>query len=129
SFLSIMPRIVSPPVEELSRLRTPLTDGEKKVFDLFNENLSPDWEIYIQPHLNGLRPDFVLLNPRVGVAVFEVKDWNLDAMTYQIERNQNGIPHLFGIKEGKKFRIENPADKLALYKQEIHDLYCPRLNG
>jgi hypothetical protein len=41
-----------------------------------------DWEIYVQPHLNGLRPDFVLLNPRIGIAVFEVKDWDLSAMGY-----------------------------------------------
>jgi hypothetical protein len=124
-----MSRLVSPPLEEFDRLRTPLTEGEKKVFNVFNEGLTEDWEIYVQPHLNNLRPDFVLLNPHVGVAVFEVKDWDLDAMEYFMEKGKNGVPHLFGRKGGKKFRLENPVDKLRLYKEEIHDLYCPRLKA
>ena len=33
-------------------------------------------------NLNGLRPDIVPLHPGVGVAVFEVKDWDLGAMQY-----------------------------------------------
>jgi len=64
-----MTRIVSPPREEHHRLRQPLTVGERRVFEFFDQLLDPRWEIYIQPHLNGLRPDFVLLNPRVGIAV------------------------------------------------------------
>jgi hypothetical protein len=63
--------------------------GEKMLFDLLDRELDP-WEIYIQPHLNGLRPDFVLLNPSVGVCVIEVKDWNLDAMPYYIKEHQSG---------------------------------------
>lgn len=124
-----MARIVSPPIEELDKLRTPLTKGEERVFNIFNDQLSEEWEIYIQPHMNNLRPDFVLLNPNVGVAVFEVKDWDLDAMEYSMEKTGASTMGLFGKNNGKKFRIENPVDKLELYKQEIHDLYCPRLNG
>ena len=58
-----MSRKVSPPREALESLRTPLTDGEWEVFELFDEQLAPEWEIYVQPHLNGSRPDFVLLHP------------------------------------------------------------------
>lgn len=60
-----MPRYVSPSVAEFEQLRTRLTDGEREVFELFDSNLDEDWEIYLQPHMNGLRPDFVLLNPHV----------------------------------------------------------------
>ena len=63
-------RVVSPPVEAFSELRQPLTMGEQAVFEMFDRTLPPGWEIYVQPHLNGLRPDFVLLNPRVGIGVF-----------------------------------------------------------
>lgn len=48
-------RVVSPQLSELSKLRQPLTRGERAVLDLFVRKLSPDWEIYVQPHLNGLR--------------------------------------------------------------------------
>lgn len=101
------------------------------VFDLFNDNLAPEWEIYLQPHLNGLRPDFVLLNPNVGIAVFEVKDWNLDAMRYWAEDRPGRAPELWADDGEKRFSIQgqNPVEKINRYKQEIHDLYCPRLDG
>jgi hypothetical protein len=106
-----------------------MTAGEIKVFNFFNHQLSPEWEIYIQPHLNGLRPDFVLLNPNAGIAVFEVKDWNLDAMNYWVEKRENSAPILFAEKDGTRFSLqaENPVEKVYRYKQEIFNLYCPRL--
>jgi hypothetical protein len=124
-------RFVSPPVKDFDQLRQPLTDGERVVFDLFDSCLSEDWEIYVQPHLNGLRPDFVLLHPKVGIAVFEIKDWNLQAMHYAIEERTGKAPVLIGDKDGKRFSLqnENPIEKVYRYKQEIHELYCPRIDG
>ncbi|ACQ92294.1 conserved hypothetical protein [Tolumonas auensis DSM 9187] len=126
-----MERFVSPSIEHLESLRQPLTAGERLVFNFFNETLAPDWEIYIQPHLNGLRPDFVLLNPNVGIAVFEVKDWNLQAMRYSVEERPGKVPKLCASDGIKSFSIQNqnPVEKIYRYKQEIHDLYCPRLDG
>ncbi len=75
-----MTRTISPPRADLESLRQPLEEGEWRVFEFFDAHLPEKWEIYIQPHLNGLRPDFVLLHPDVGIAVFEVKNWDLDAV-------------------------------------------------
>ncbi len=124
-------RFVSPPIDQFEKLRQPLTDGERIVFDLFNAHLSDEWEIYLQPHLNGLRPDFVLLNPQVGIAVFEVKDWNLNAMNYTVHKREGKAPLLIGEKDGKEFSMQsqNPIEKIYRYKKEIHDLYCPRIDG
>ncbi len=106
-----------------------MTAGEQKVFELFSQSLPIGWEIYIQPHLNGLRPDFVLLNSRGGIAVFEVKDWNLNAMRYFVKKDRWGYDALWAEKDGKEFCIQNqnPVTKVNLYKKEIFDLYCPRL--
>lgn len=124
-----MSRLISPPRSELGRLRQPLTDGEWRVFDFFDRYLAPDWEIYIQPHLNGLRPDFVLLNPKVGIAVFEVKDWNLDAMHYWVEEAPGQTPVLWAQRDDRDFchESDNPIPKIQRYKEEIFNLYCPRL--
>lgn len=126
---TFMGRVVSPPKDEFDRLRQPLTAGEKKVFELFDANLAPEWEIYVQPHMNGLRPDFVLLNPSVGIAVFEVKDWDLDAMHYQVKDRQGKSPALVASKDGKTFskQMNNPIEQVYRYKNEIFELYCPRL--
>jgi hypothetical protein len=87
-----MARVIDPPREQFGKLLTPLTDGERRVIDLFDATLQPEWEMYVQPHLNGLRPDIVLLHPSVGVAVFEVKDWDLGAMQFYAEAVAAGHP-------------------------------------
>jgi hypothetical protein len=122
-----MSRIVHPPVHEHHKLRQPLERGEKMLFDLLDRELDPAWEIYIQPHLNGLRPDFVLLNPQIGVCVIEVKDWNLDAMPYYVKIHNNGLKELYAEKSGRSFRVDNPFTKIKRYKDAIFNIYCPRL--
>lgn len=122
-----MPRRVSPPVNELDSLPHPLTSGERRVFDFFNTRLAPEWEIYVQPHLNGLRPDFVLLHPRIGVAVFEVKDWSLNDAAYQVQRREDGTPVLMVNDHGEWRAIEqaNPVEKILYYKTE-HQAESPQ---
>lgn len=124
-----MPRIISPPLDQLSSLRTPLTKGERKVLDFFMKHLPEEWEIYIQPHLNGLRPDFVLLNPQVGIAVYEIKDWDLNAMPYRVQNSLENIPELWATsRTGVDFKVaDNPIEKVIDYKDSILNLYCPRL--
>lgn len=128
-FDSFSGHIVEPPLNELERLPTPLEAGERKVLSFFLEFLDLDWEIYIQPHLNGLRPDFVLLNPKVGIGVFEVKNWNFEAVKYFPKEVTRGYVELWGSRHSKQFSKEsdNPFRKIALYKEQIFNIYCPRL--
>ena len=125
--LTEMRRVISPSRLDLATLRQPLTPGERKVLELFDAELDPSWEIYIQPHLNGLRPDFVLLNPKVGIAVFEVKDWDLDALHYYVTESRP--PELRGRRDGESFTLQgqNPVTKVNHYRDTIYKLYCPRL--
>ena len=121
-----MNRVIYPPLAEHAALRQKLTPGEQAVLGIFDRCLAPEWEIYLQPHLNGLRPDFVLFHPKAGIAVFEVKDWNLNAMRYFVKDGA-----LWAEKDGKEFcyQKENPVSKVNLYKREIYDLYCPRIGS
>lgn len=119
-------RIVSPSLNELGSLRTELEPGEKLVLDFFLRNLDRRWEIYIQPHLNGLRPDFVLLNPEVGIAVFEVKNWNLDAMKYWVDASSSKLLANDGHKTFD-LRSQNPVSKIKVYEDCIENLFCPRM--
>ncbi len=60
--------------------------GETKVYEFFVEHLQ-GWEIYVQPHINGKKPDVALLNPKSGLAIFEVKDWDLSSSHWRKYRN------------------------------------------
>ena len=127
-----MSRVIYPPLEVSRDIRQPLTQGERAVLELFDRKLPPKWEIYVQPHMNGLRPDFVLLNPDVGIGVFEVKDWDLRAMSYRSDAETKGAedsrPVLRATYDGRTFDLRvNPVEQVRRYKEEIFSLYCPRL--
>lgn len=122
-----MGRLVSPTKSELDQLTQPLTLGERIVFDFFDKHLAEPWEIYLRSHLNGLRPDIVLLHPEQGIAVFEVKDWDLRKLNYRTGLGRNGRPQILASDGNKEFAVRDPLQQVQGYKQEIYDLYCPRL--
>lgn len=121
-------RIIEPPRDQHSSFRQPMTTGELRVLDMLDDKLPPEWEIYLQPHFNGLKPDFIVLNPAVGIGVIEVKDWNLDAMPYFVKKHRSGREELYATgPDGRDFRVENPFAKIRRYKEEVYSVYCPRL--
>lgn len=125
------PRIISPPLEEWDALPTPLTAGERQVAEFFDRHLPAGWEIYVQPHLNGLQPDFVLLHPNIGIAVYEVKDWN-SAERYRVERRA-GIPTLTLYPKANRpvplFGKDNPFLRVRDYKRHIHRMATGSIVG
>ena len=85
-------RMVSPPINEITDSNTFFNENEKKVFLFLHETLPLEWEIYTKPHLNGLKPHFIILNPNVGIAVFEMISWNLTKLDYKFEYvNENNL--------------------------------------
>lgn len=127
------PRIISPSREDWDDLPTSLTLGERQVAEWFDRHLPMGWEIYLQPRLNGLQPDFVLLHPDIGVAVYEVKDWNPDAAHYFVEAGKNG-PVLKAYYPNNQFPTpvdvkSNPFLRVRDYKDYIHRLCTAAISG
>lgn len=123
-------RHISPPKEAFSDLSQPLEPGERDLIEALDQQLPVYWEIYVQPHVNGLCPDIVLLNPQVGVVVIEVKDWDFSCMQYSWElKHHDRAKKLWANYQGKKFRIQSPIDKAKIYGDEIRNLYCPSLGA
>jgi hypothetical protein len=118
----------SPPLEDIGRLRTELNEGEDRVLRFLVRHLGSyeegvPWEVYIQPHLNGMRPDFVLLHPYMGVVVLEVKHWNVEAQGLRLVRRANHLS-LMGESGGALHRVLNPAARLSEYVSELADQYA-----
>lgn len=124
-------RFISPPKSEWDRLRQPLNSGERQFLEYLDENLDPDWDIYIHPSLNGLCPDVVILHPDKGICILEIKDWDFNAIKYDkyINSKTNKL-HLQGTSKTEGvFRIKrNPVDQLLLYRKEMSHIYCPQLS-
>jgi hypothetical protein len=113
-------RRIEPPITDLSKLPTPLTQGEKLFFEFLNRNLPEEWEIYVQPPLNGFRPDFVVLHPEVGVGIFEVKDWDLSL--YSARNGEIRVRNASGL-----VRVRNPLNQLLLYENQTFEMLAPSL--
>jgi hypothetical protein len=114
-----MPRRIEPPAEALEEVCD--NEGELCFVNYLREHLPEEWEIYVQPPLNGLRPDVIVLHPRVGVGVFEVKHWNVDLyhnrgdMLYVRSANGEAAP-------------ANPCHQVQAYRREMFELIMPSLS-
>jgi hypothetical protein len=58
------------------------TGGERRFAERLESKLEDDYLLWYNVPVGGrgLHPDFIVLNPRRGLLVLEVKDWNLDTI-------------------------------------------------
>lgn len=90
----------------------PRTDGETELLKLFQNNpLFDNWIIYEQPHINGMKPDFILSHPQKGIIIIEVKDWNLYLPTYRKPE------YILG--DNGEYISSNPIHQVISYKENI----------
>ncbi len=125
---------VIPSLEKIKQLHQPLTEGERYLLTFLDENLKKDdafqgndltqyngWLIFVQSFLNGARPDIIIFNPRVGVQVFEVKDWNLSLYSFR----SNGD---FCVSDGHgTYTIKSPIKQVEYYKEKLTDQLLPQI--
>jgi hypothetical protein len=127
---------IYPDWEQISNYRTPLTDGELTLAKFLDKNLPDTWEIYIQPYLNGDKPDVAILNPSIGVVIFEVKDWKLANYHSQEEYYFDKLTNQK--RKGKKFfvtdncgtyPIQSPVSQVERYRENLINLYLPQIGN
>lgn len=84
--------------------------------EFLDKNLPHSWNIYVQPYVNDMRPDVVVVNPQVGLVVFEVKDWDLSLR--QIEKGK-----LIGRTSEKSWVDEDPLTKARWYAKSLYEQF------
>ena len=117
---------IVPSWEEISRFPEPLTEGERTLV-LYLENALPDgWTVYLQPFLNGSRPDLVLFHPQVGVMIYEVKDWHL--ARYQVGEAPDGRP-CFQVRgpADAPLAVRSPLGQVEYYRRKLIEQLLPAL--
>ncbi|MGS0676420.1 UvrD-helicase domain-containing protein [Shewanella sp. 125m-1] len=94
-----------------------LTSGERYALDQKLKKLlsNEDCFVYVQPNINSLRPDFVVIGKSFGVLIIEVKDWSEE---FILSSNSK----LVSCKNG---RFKNPIDQIETYESII----LSKLNG
>jgi hypothetical protein len=71
----------------------------------------------------------VLLNPAVGIAACEVKDWNLDAASYAPASGPDDGHVRVTTADGSQFRKQSPLAQARRYLREIASLIARRSPG
>lgn len=62
----------------LSKPKSNATSGERSFYNRIKHYFSEDNDVflYFEPNIDGLHPDFLLLSPKYGVVIIEVKDYS-----------------------------------------------------
>lgn len=103
---------IHPSWEIIDKIHNKLTEGERYIAEYLESNLSDEWEIYVQPFLNGCRPDVVLLSPKFGVIIIEVKDWDL--------KNYFLKDHKLYVKDKKgNHLLQGPIEQVRYYSDNL----------
>ncbi|MFC1817479.1 3'-5' exonuclease [Thermodesulfobacteriota bacterium] len=87
------------------------TDGEKRFYQFLKAVAKPDSEFisWYTPDIEGNEPDFLLFYGKVGLIVFEVKDWVVEQIT-------KANPQTFTLEIGSKTEDrENPFHQAHRY--------------
>ncbi len=121
---------VVPGIEELNLLPQPLTSVEEALMKVLMVALDDTWTIFVQPHLNGVKPDLVVYKENCGLGIFEVKDWNLeyyrtkeDEKWYKWEQF-NPVENQWGLCS-----YECPMEQVKRYRDTIFNYEIPILSA
>ena len=121
-----MNRVVEPSPSEMDYLDPPLSHGELRVFNFFNDSLPQGWEIYLRPYLNGDEPDLVLFHPEIGVGVFDVIEEGEDG---RYQTRDGCLWDCRGLEPVLCEGRAHPLKRVASYRDSVSRVYCPRLPG
>lgn len=105
-------------IPALSTCLTRMTSGEKRLARRLEEKLEADYLLWYDIPVGSanLHPDFLVLNPRRGLLVLEVKDWRLETVQ-AMDRTSATILTPNGIKQ-----VTNPLEQARQYAHAVVQL-------
>jgi len=113
--------------------------GSKEFIEFLDSELDSSLEIYIRPFLNGDEPDICILNPKKGLSIFNIIDWDDDNYFYKTSRKSikpRGSQYSRYINVKKYYRknkddgvveVSDPTLHVRGIKKNIYSLYVPEL--
>lgn len=108
-------------------LQPPVRPSVLRLAELLADGLPDGWTVALQPRIGNSRPDVVALNPDVGVAVYEVDDWNQD------EREMAYDPGEMVLKArppgGDWYRSRNPVGQVYKHRDVVAEVLDPMEPG
>src|SRR6185295_1789250 len=95
------------------------TGGERRFAQRLESHLEDDWLCWYDVPVGrkSMHPDFLLLHPRRGLLVIEVKDWKLETI-HSIDKLSATL-----LVDGRKQRASNPFEQARQYAHGVCRLF------
>ncbi|MDB5890704.1 MAG: hypothetical protein JWP47_1535, partial [Polaromonas sp.] len=92
-----------------------MTGGERRLAERLEQKLDDDYLLWYDVPIGpkNLHPDFVVMHPRRGILVLEVKDWRL-ATIQQVDKQNWQI-----LAEGVPKTVSNPLEQARQYAHQV----------
>lgn len=96
-----------------------MTGGEKRLGRILDSHLDDEHIVWYNPLIGdqNLEPDFVILHPRHGLLVLEVKDWKIESIKSGSDRQKI----VLNTPDGSK-NVDNPLEQAKKYAFAINRL-------
>ena len=94
-----------------------MTSGERRLAERLEQKLDDDYLLWYDVPVGPkyAHPDFVVIHPRRGVLVLEVKDWRLGTIQQADKQNWEIIP------DGIPKSVVNPLEQARQYAHQVID--------
>ncbi|WP_322529216.1 UvrD-helicase domain-containing protein [Salinicola sp. LHM] len=109
--------ILIPNLEVAKAAKQKPTEGEIFLLEFIATHFDDEVEVYFQPCFNGDRPDIVLISPKAGIIIIEVKDWSLDL--YSVDEKNKWAVNL----PSRQQQVKSPFAQVFSYKKNFFDIH------
>ena len=105
-------------IPSLNSCKPRMTSGERRLAERLEAKLEDDYLVWYDVPIGprNLHPDFIVIHPRRGLLILEVKDWRVDTIR-GINRTQTTILTPVGLKN-----VANPLEQARQYAHEVVNL-------
>ncbi|NCP55983.1 MAG: NERD domain-containing protein, partial [Rhodoferax sp.] len=94
-----------------------MTPGERRLAERLESKLDDDYLLWYDVPVGptNSHPDFVVIHPRRGLLILEVKDWKLSTIQSADKQTWTIIP------DGTPKMVENPLEQARQYAHQVVD--------
>jgi hypothetical protein len=94
-----------------------MTQGERRLAERLEQKLDDDYLVWYDVPVGPKQahPDFVVLHPRRGLLILEVKDWRLDTIRQANKQTWEIVPG------GERKNVPNPVEQARHYAHQVVD--------
>ena len=114
-------------IPALSTCVSRMTQGERRTAERLEQKLDDDYLVWYDVPVGPkhAHPDFVVLHPRRGLLILEVKDWRLDTIRTASKQTWDILAH------GAPKSVPNPVEQARHYAHQVVDALAKdkRLTG